>query len=527
MRTITFVLLGACAAPVTQQPIGGSGVRPGALLSPIPAQVLEDPDAVSFGLDVSGGADLDADGRPDLVVGGPGGSFAGGRVGHYTGRAGGVRTPAAAVLTDGDSCFGQEVAIVGDLNGDGHPDVLSNDSCSRLDDSRILVTLGGTDAFDGVPDQVLTHTAFLGMRIVPAGDVDGDGRDDVVLSHVDAETGATSFRLHRGTAQGLAPQPFDVVHPTQAGRVTGNVAVGLDLDGDGHGDLVVFEHAEDVEAEHVWVVGRRGGPDGYDDAPWFVFEARAGTDFGADLASAGDVDGDGDDELLVGERWWRGGRGRVHVYLGGPTRPTADADQILEGPDRPEALFGDGLLGAGDLNGDGFGDVLVRAYMIPGRPSPGGPGRVYAYAGGPTGLETTPRQWIDGFGPRDMFAYAMAPAGDVDGDGRGDAWIAAYNENVDADELREGRVYLFAGAVDGDGDGHAVEVDCDDGDASVHPGAEEVPGDGVDQDCDGDDATVETGLGPGDTDTGDGAPIDTGDGGGEDTAEEPGKGDDR
>ncbi len=495
MRSWIIVGLSACTAPAvapTPAPpapdaprADALAVRAGALVAVTPTQVLEDLDAAAFGYDLAGGGDLDGNGHPDVVVGAPGGSYAPGRVSLFSGRAGGVSTPPAATLRDVDSCFGQEVAMVGDLNGDGFPDVVSNDSCARHEPARVLVTLGGPAAFDGVADQVLSFPAFFGFRVVPAGDVDGDGLADVVLSFHDATTDATAWQLHRGTPDGLDPVPFDTLPPSVPDRRTGNVAVGLDLDGDGHGDLVVQETSPDHLAPHVWVVGHRGGPGGYGDPPWFELEGPSDAGLGFHLASAGDVDRDGDDELLIGERGWSSRRGRVHVHLGRPGGPAPVADQILTGTGARGALFGDGLVGPGDLNGDGFPDVLVRAY---GGPSPD-TGRVFAFAGGPQGVESTHRQVLDGFGTSDFFGFAMAPAGDVDGDGRRDVWIGAYNENLDDDDPGEGRVYLFSGALDEDGDGHPSDTDCNDQDPVVYPGAEEIPDDDIDQDCDGTDAS--------------------------------------
>ncbi len=488
-----LLFVAACAPsalPTTADRPGRPGLPfPGALLASRPSVALQDLDTTAFGLDVDGGADVDGDGHLDVIVGAPGGSYDLGRVEVYRGDGEGVDPTAARVEQGTNSCFGQEVAIAGDLDGDGFADLLWNEACSRGSAGLVFVKRGGPNVFDGAFDQELVGPAFRGFRVDPAGDVNGDGLADVVLSGSGEAYEDGRLMLHLGTPSGLSEAAADVIGPTLPGHGVGNVATTLDLDGDGHQDLVVQEFPTDMAATVTRVVAWRGGPSGYEETPWQVWEGLVDEGFGTPLASAGDVDADGDDELLIGVPWDRRGRGAVEVYLGSPDGPSAAPDQVLLG-DVPKGLFGEALLGAGDLNGDGYGDVLVQSY-----PQRRGLERVYAFAGGPGGVELMPRQVIAGSSVSDMFGFAMARAGDMNGDDRADVWISAYNEELDDDYPGEGRVYLFHGALDADGDGSPSDADCDDDDPTTFPGATDVPGDGVDQDCDGEDAAT-----PGDTD---------------------------
>src|SRR5690349_9476972 len=87
--------------------------------------------------------------------------------------------------------------------------------------------------------------------------------------------------------------------------------------------------------------------------------------FGASVSDAGDVDGDGYDDLLVGAPAWDLGPGEVRLYLGGPSGPSIVpalilvGDPLLAGPYGTE--YGDSVSGAGDVNGDGFDDVAIAA----------------------------------------------------------------------------------------------------------------------------------------------------------------------
>ncbi len=90
---------------------------------------------------------------------------------------------------------------------------------------------GGPNVFDGVFDQELVGPAFRGFRVDPAGDVNGDGLADVVLSGSSEAYEDGRLMLHLGTPSGLSEAAGDVIAPALPGHGVGNVATTLDLDG--------------------------------------------------------------------------------------------------------------------------------------------------------------------------------------------------------------------------------------------------------------------------------------------------------
>lgn len=201
--------------------------------------------------------------------------------------------------------------------------------------------------------------------------------------------------------------------------------------------------------------------------------------------------------------------------------------------DQADAHFGNAVASAGDVNRDGYGDLIVgaRAYNNGVLDE----GAAFVYLGSASGLATSAAWSTEGGQDNAYLGYAVASAGDVNADGYGDVIVGARgydnadevcneiddncDDVVDVDAIDAETWYADA---DGDGfthpdetlaaceqpDGYAAatEDDCDDADATSSPGAEDLAGDGVDQDCDGADASE------GAEDTGD-TPKD---GGGED-----------
>ena len=220
-----------------------------------------------------------------------------------------------------------------------------------------------------------------------------------------------------------------------------------------------------------------------------VFSGYAGY-FGASVASAGDLNGDGFDDVVVGESQYTDGHtyeGRAYAYFGEAGGVSSTIGWSLES-DRANAGLGGSVGGAGDINADGYADLLVSG--------PGYPASLFlGSATGPASAST----WTTDF----YRSSSAASAGDVNGDGYADVIVGGIN----AAQQTAVAVYTGYGEIcyvdaDGDGDGSSATLpadstgctnpgeaptgtDCDDTDVAVHPLATEVVADGVDNDCDG------------------------------------------
>ncbi|WP_238153882.1 FG-GAP and VCBS repeat-containing protein [Streptomyces xinghaiensis] len=343
--------------------------------------------------------DLDGDGYTDLAVETPGTSSVTVLWGSRFGLDGGTVLPVSAG-TSGDSLTG------GDFNGDGHADLVGVSSVSEeWGDLRILYgpfTRGAAPA--GTAD-VPTGRVFEPRDLV-AGDITGDGRDDLVSLH-DFEEMTEPAIFWRGTATGLARGS------ASPGR--GASAVIGDVDGDGHGDLVmrtvpggVNEDLPTDPGSVKVVYGTADGPGTRtavidQDTAGVPGASEAGDQFGAALA-AGDVTGDGRADIAAGvphEDLPAGADAGAVVLLKGAAgglsgtgarafhQDTAGVPGIAEAGDR----FG-AALALQDTDGDGLDDLAAGAPLEDGsfRDS----GAVWVLRGAAASLTTT---GIVSFGP--------------------------------------------------------------------------------------------------------------------------------
>src|SRR5439155_2106382 len=122
---------------------------------------------------------------------------------------------------------------------------------------------------------------------------------------------------------------------------------------------------------------------------WMVEGPQAQAWFGRTVGNAGDVNGDGYDDVVVGAPHWDNGEndeGRAYLYLGSPTGLETTEAWVTES-NQVGALYGRWVGSTGDVNGDGYDDVAVGAHFYDGdQPDEG---RVFVYYGSPTGLSTT------------------------------------------------------------------------------------------------------------------------------------------
>jgi len=225
-----------------------------------------------------------------------------------------------------------------------------------------------------------------------------------------------------------------------------SVADAGDVNGDGYRDLIVG--APEIGPGpggagpgHAYVYF--GGP-GADNIPDRTFTGEAdGDQFGFKVASAGDVNGDGYPDLIVGALFHANTIGAAYVFFGGPGADNVP-DLTLSGEHLAD-LFGATVGSAGDWNGDGFGDVAVGAPHNDANGS--NAGRLYIFFGGITPNDV-PDVVVGGFAPGDAFAQALAPIGDLNGDGRIDLLVGAPGSN--AAVVDGGRAYVFFGGAGAD-----------------------------------------------------------------------------
>jgi hypothetical protein len=166
-------------------------------------------------------------------------------------------------------------------------------------------------------------------------------------------------------------------------------------------------------------------------------------EFGGSVASAGDVNGDGFADVIVGASY---DQAVACVYLGGPSGIAETAAATLEGPTGGSSEYvAIVVASAGDVNGDGYADVLVTSARGV------SPGSVLIYLGGPGGTSTTPATTLATGISGDGFAFSAAGAGDINGDGYGDVVVGAPQTLPDDDAGSPvGAAYVFLGGVTSD-----------------------------------------------------------------------------
>ena len=401
------------------------------------------------GSSVASAGDVNADGFADLVVGSPSadpnGSFSGAAYVVF-GKASGLPGNLDLSSLDGSNGFklegestldsaGISVGSAGDINGDGFADVIV-----------------GSQGADPTNDN-----SYLGASYVVFGKATGFAAD-LDLANLD---GSNGFRL-------IGAQP---------GSSGGSpVASAGDLNGDGFDDLVVSTQiffdpdgssGGAYSAMTYVVFGRASGFGAdfdlasLDGSNGFHYVAWAGD---VSVASAGDVNGDGFADLVVGssigvaDGQYIGG---TSVVFGSASGFAADGPGILDGSNgfkvvgaAPYDAAGCAVSGAGDINGDGFDDLIIGAFGA----DPHGiySGAAYVVFGKAAGfaasLNLADLDGVNGFklsgvAPYDQVGISVSSAGDVNGDGFDDLIMGSIS--ADPNGSASGSSYVVFGGAFG------------------------------------------------------------------------------
>jgi hypothetical protein len=366
--------------------------------------------------------------------------------------------------------FGVSVAGAGDVNGDGYGDVIVGawrfDS-GETDEGAAFVYLGsptGIAATHVAMIQADVANAYLGISVAGAGNVDGDEYADVIVgargySNGEIGEGAVFVFEGSGSSTGIiaSGNPSNANAAIESNFAAGNfgakVASAGDVNNDGFDDVITMSPwygiGDDFNEGAAFLF--LGSDDGISSGDLSVAATVLETDqLGASVASvagAGDVNNDGCDDVMMGAIHYDAtfsNEGAVFVFHGNSGTGIADgnpstANAVLTSG-QADSAFG-AALAAGDMDGDGYSDVIVGAetYDL----TETNEGAVFVFRGSYEGVDSTADATFQSNQANSKFGSSVA-AGEFAGDGADDLLIGA--RDYDNGQTNEGAAFLFLGS---------------------------------------------------------------------------------
>ncbi len=472
MKSLTsflFLLLSALSFLIVLS-LPAHALSPDTSLSYVSASFIGENVYDYAGWSVASAGDVNGDGINDIIIGADsndeGGSGAGqtylifGKPSGWTMDTAISAASASFIGENAGDNSGRSVASAGDVNGDGLDDLLIGamyyDDGSNSSAGKTYLLLGKTTGWASDTNLLTADASFIGeaggdcsgVWVAPAGDVNNDGLDDFLIGAYLNDTNGTNagkvyliFGKETGWTSNVNLSAADASFVGQAAGDGAGKAVSSagDVNGDGFSDIIIGATGNDEYAGNAGqtylILGKESG--------WATNVSLSNSDAsfhgevsmdgsGNSVASAGDVNGNGFDDILIGADENDGGgnrAGKTYLIFGKETGWAMDvslsnADASFLGESEGDHL-GSSVASAGDVNRDGLDDILFGASW-----KSQYSGKAYLILGKATGwvqdtdLSTADASFL-GEGTYDYAGFAVASAGDVNDDGADDILISA------------------------------------------------------------------------------------------------------